>query len=79
VDHQHEPCNLEVLTPAQAADYLGVSRATLIDWIKRGIGPPRLPYSYHFVRITLDAWRGANQRRLQAASNLGAVNASPRS
>jgi hypothetical protein len=61
--------NREILSLSLAAAYLGVSRAALRDWIKRGIGPPRLKSgrNYYFVRLVLNDWRDANPYRLRTA------------
>jgi excisionase family DNA binding protein len=48
-----------ILTTADAADYLGVTKKTLLKYCKRGQGPVFMPYpggEYRFRESSLDIW-----------------------
>jgi hypothetical protein len=60
-----------LLTPAQAARYLGVAPATLTTWREMGIGPACILYEFDpgIIRYDLgaiDDWMAANARVLCA-------------
>ena len=60
-----------LLTPAQAARYLGVAPTTLKTWRDMGIGPPCIAYDLDpgIIRYDLgaiDDWMAANTRVLCA-------------
>jgi excisionase family DNA binding protein len=52
------PAGNELLTPAQAAEYLKVHRNTLLRWRKAGTGPPAIQMGrqWRYRRSALDWW-----------------------
>jgi predicted DNA-binding transcriptional regulator AlpA len=60
VQHDNTPIDsLNVLTPPQAARYVGVSEAVLRLWRSRGSGPRHFkagPKLIRYRRCDLDAW-----------------------
>jgi len=52
------PAGKELLTPAQAAEYLKVHRNTLLRWRKAGTGPPAIQMGrqWRYRREALDRW-----------------------
>jgi len=58
------PKEEELLTPPQAAKYLGVSLRTLQSWHERGIAPPSIKYpsgARRYRRSDLDAYIEAHR------------------
>lgn len=60
-----------LLTPAEAAELLGVRIRTLADWRRRGEGPPFVPISRNVVRYLLEdvlSWARALRVRSSTAA-----------
>jgi excisionase family DNA binding protein len=56
---QHNRAGERLLTTAETADYLNVSRRTLSRWLAEGIGPPsiKLPSgARRYRKADLDRW-----------------------
>lgn len=54
------------LNSEQAAEYLGISAATLKNWRKRGDGPPFIKVNARvisYIRCDLDAWMDGKPRQ----------------
>ena len=54
------------LNSEQAAEYLGISTATLKNWRKRGDGPPFIKVNarvIRYLRCDLDAWMDGKPRQ----------------
>jgi excisionase family DNA binding protein len=52
------PGSKELLTPAEAAEYLKVHRNTLLRWRQSGTGPPAIQMGrqWRYRRAALDQW-----------------------
>jgi excisionase family DNA binding protein len=64
MQHDRDGRGERLLTTAETADYLNVSRRTLSRWLREGIGPPsiKLPSgARRYRKADLDRWIAEHQ------------------